>query len=62
MIRGITGGFVRPGGESKEEGVGVSRPGPWPKNHKRVIFQGGVFENKFGIFKWVRVEGLQWHR
>ena len=27
-----------------------------------LLFSGGVFENKFRIFKWVRVEGLQWHR
>ena len=27
-----------------------------------LLFSWGVFENKFRIFKWVRVEGLRWHR
>jgi hypothetical protein len=40
----------------------VERPlGFGPKTIK-LLFSGGVFENKFRIFKWARVEGLQSHR
>jgi len=27
-----------------------------------LLFSRGVFESKFRIFRWVRVEGLRWHR